>query len=75
MRSLIFNLHWKFLAVALAYVFWLAVLEEKQGLRQLEVPVRFDHLDASFALIGERPSSHSRSVVREPTVQPLEAIA
>ena len=68
MRSLIGNLHWKFLAVALAYIFWLAVLEEKQGLRQLEVPVRFDHLESSLALIGERPSS---VVVR---VQAAEAV-
>lgn len=51
------NLGTKLLAVLLAYGVWLAVIEEKQGLRQLDVPVRFENIDPAVAMSGERLST------------------
>ena len=48
---------WKLAALVLAYLLWLAVIEEPQAIRQLEVPVRFEHLDPSLALVRDRPDS------------------
>ena len=51
------DLAWKLAAVAIAYGLWLAVVEEKQLLSQITVPVRFENLDEALALVGDRPSS------------------
>ena len=55
--NLMANVGTKVLAVLLAYGVWLAVIEEKQGLRQLEVPVRFENIDPAMAMSGERLST------------------
>jgi len=62
------NPGWKLLSVLLAYLFWLAVISERQAIRQIDVPVRFEHLHDSLALLREGPST---VVVRVQGADPL----
>src|SRR5436190_5945220 len=67
------NLGWKLAAIGLAYLFWLAVIEEKQGIRQLEVPVRFENLNPGLALLRDGLSSVVvRVQASEPVVKELQ---
>jgi YbbR domain-containing protein len=74
-RDLFGHLGWKLAAVALAYLFWLATVEERQAIRQLDVPVRFENLNPDVALVRDRPTT---LIVRlqgsEPAVKALEPL-
>jgi YbbR domain-containing protein len=59
---------WQLLSLLLAYLLWLAVIDEKQAFRHIEVPLRFENLSAGLAMLRDRPSS---VIVRVKGTEPL----
>ena len=64
---------WKLAAVVLAYVLWLAAVEEPLAIRQIDVPVDFVNLGPTLAIVRDRPSSIVvRVEAREPVAKDLQ---
>jgi YbbR domain-containing protein len=65
---------WKLLSLLLAFLFWRGVLDERQRIAYLDVPIILERLDPSLTLVGERPTT-VRVQVRgtEPVLRDLRA--